>query len=100
MTWKTGNADEFLEDTMDDKIADHVCKKYVIACEGEIDECVVCEECYLPVTPEEIIQALHATKGLSADDAINIYMRLHGAPLGMFGDMLRAYAKTLEPKDD
>ena len=24
MTWKTGNADEFLEDTMDDKMIEHV----------------------------------------------------------------------------
>ena len=35
------------------------CEEFVIACEGEWEESVVCKRCGTPATSEEIVNALH-----------------------------------------
>ena len=59
MTWKTGDADEFLEDIM----TEHVCKFYVAYPVGGRDyRC----KCGRAATPQEIVAKLNATESLSA----------------------------------
>ena len=85
-------------------MTEHVCDKYVIACEGTIDECVVCEDCYVPAESDEILLALNATKRLSAKIALQA-VRGYGSgwvvseiPKREIIEGLKAYADILEPK--
>ena len=62
MTWKTGDADEFLEDIM----TKHMCKFYVAYPVGGRDyRC----KCGRAATPQEIVAKLNATERLSAERA-------------------------------
>ena len=59
MTWKTGDADEFLEDIM----TEHVCKFYVAYPVGGRDyRC----KCGRAATPQEIVAKLNTTERLNA----------------------------------
>ena len=94
MTWKTGDADEFLEDIM----TEHVCK-------WEWDEDIdgihfLC--CYNGCTdtmfPDEILKRVNATERLSSSSAIQA-SRGQGLR-GYVVKSLLAYADILEGKDD
>ena len=65
MTWKTGNADEFLEDTMDDKMTEHV---HEWALRDNHAVCLARNEkgnrCYAVLLGAEIISRLNATENL------------------------------------
>ena len=96
MTWKTGDADEFLEDIM----TEHVCKFYVAYPVGGRDyRC----KCGRAATPQEIVAKLNATERLSAEDATRnariIEMNaVDYQPSAL--KALQAYADILEGKND
>ena len=66
MTWKTGNADEFLEDTMDDKMTEHV-HGLDIGLRYETFEVYAECGCGYVLSQEEIKARLNATERLSAN---------------------------------
>ena len=102
MTWKTGDADEFLEDIM----TKHVCE-WLIGWEPEIGEILArCERisvCDASMGLDEIEARLNATERLSAADAREA-ARLITSPIGAErfseANALDAYANILEGKDD
>ena len=65
MTWKTGNADEFLEDTMDDKMTEHV-HEWELTFKPDSFRRVRCKHCPEQMLDFEIEQRLNATERLSA----------------------------------
>ena len=91
--WKTGDADEFLEDIM----TEHVCV-WARTLGGSI-RCAVCGD---SMTQKEELRRLNATERLSAEDAHMLY---HAAPQRSDEDYRRKdalfdYANILEGKDD
>jgi len=101
MTWKTGDADEFLEDIM----TEHVCV-WARTLGGSI-RCAVCGD---SMTQKEELRRLNATERLSAKVARRnaVILRLNADKLS-YGEQtqgyadsvdLFAYADILEGKDD
>ena len=43
------------------------CTEFIVACEGELDETVVCKKCGAPVTSKEIVAVLHKAAQLEAE---------------------------------
>ena len=90
MTWKTGNADEFLEDTMDDKMTEHVCEweyRYI----ADKPRCRICLE-YMGTG--EMLRRLNATERLDIGEIKKWVTAQH------ILDMLQDYADMLESKND
>ena len=112
MTWKTGDADEFLEDIMNE----HVHEWQISA--GWFNEpcavykafCIAYEDCKAVLHPAEINRRLNATERLSAKVARRngVILRLgadrvsYGKQTQGYGDSLdlMAYADILEGKDE
>ena len=105
MTWKTGDADEFLEDIM----TEHACKFYVAYPVGGRDyRC----KCGRAATPQEIVAKLNATERLSAEDARDLAHEIKRHDYASLAKTWRykgsealhdaavAYADILEGKDE
>ena len=103
MTWKTGDADEFLEDIM----TEHVCKWGWDEDADGIHFLYCYSGCTDTMFPDEILQRVNATERLSAKRALliaNAIDKLGYTIDGMDGGnstrYLRDYADILEGKDE
>ena len=105
--WRTGDADEFLEDIMNE----HVHEWQISA--GWFNEpcavykafCIAYEDCKAVLHPAEINRRLNATERLSADFATGLAewcesMAMEPQGENGCGNILRAYANILEGKDE
>ena len=100
MTWKTGDADEFLEDIMTEHV--HKWRFYRASWSYETMARCTVKGCNESLDGDEVTRRLNATERLSAEDAHMLY---HAAPQRSDEDYRRKdalfdYANILEGKDD
>ena len=97
MTWKTGSAEEFLEDIM----TEHVCK-WARGDDGFYP--FICSECNRRMTKSEALTRLNATERLSAEDATFAHAIIaEHTSMGVnhiVCKRLFSYTNILEGKDD
>jgi len=105
MTWKTGDADEFLEDIMTEHV--HKWRFYRASWSYETMARCTVKGCNESLDGDEVTRRLNATERLSAELATEILGFLI-RKLGLVGylgttvyqDALRDYANILEGKDE